>query len=81
MSLSRPARIALIIAAVAIALPALAVAVLLNVDWNGARPWLDARVSEALGRPFAIRGELRLTWQRQGHTAADTTWRDYLPLP
>ncbi len=81
MSLSRPARIALIIAAVAIALPALAVAVLLNVDWNSARPWLDARVSEALGRPFAIRGALQLTWQRQGHTAADTTWRDYLPLP
>ncbi|HEU4846244.1 MAG TPA: AsmA family protein [Burkholderiaceae bacterium] len=81
MSLSRPVRIVLIIAAVAIAVPALAVAVLLNVDWNGARPWLDARVSEALGRPFAIRGDLGLTWQRQGHTAADTTWRDYLPLP
>lgn len=81
MSLSRPARIALTVAAVALAVPALAVAVLLNVDWNSARPWLDARVGEALGRPFAIRGDLRLTWERQGHTAADTTWRDYLPLP
>ncbi|MBA5636045.1 AsmA family protein [Duganella sp. LX20W] len=78
---SRPVRLVLWVAAVAIALPALAVAVLLNVDWNRARPWLSARVGDALGRPFAIRGDLRLTWERQGHTAADTTWRDYLPLP
>lgn len=81
MSVSRPARIALIIAAIALAAPALAVAILLNMDWNRARPWLDARVGEALGRPFAIRGDLHLTWERQGHTGADTTWRDYLPLP
>ena len=36
-------------AAALIAVPALTLAVLLNFDWNRARPWLDARVSEALG--------------------------------
>ena len=45
-----------------------ALAVLLLVvalfDWNRAKPWLNARVSDATGRPFAINGDLSLQWQR-----------------
>ncbi|MBV6323262.1 AsmA family protein [Duganella violaceipulchra] len=77
----RRTRIALAIAGALVAVPAIAVIVLVNVDWNRARPWLNDKVSVAIGRPFAIRGDLSLTWERQGHGDADRTWRDYLPLP
>ena len=46
------------------ALAAAAAIALLNMDWNRAKPWLNARASEALGRPFAIAGDLSLTWHR-----------------
>ncbi len=39
--------------------------VLLNFNWNLARPWLNARISEALGRPFVITGDLSLSWEKQ----------------
>ncbi len=60
------------------ALMALSLALLLNFDWNRAKPWINDRVSSALGREFAIDGELALSWQpapeKQG-------WRRYLPWP
>ena len=39
---------------------ALAVAVL---DWNRAKPWVNAKVSEATGRHFAIEGDLSVAWR------------------
>ena len=78
MQLSRRQKIALASTAVLVALPVAAVLVLLNTDWNRAKPWLNARTSEALGRPFAIEGELSLTWQQP---AGPRGWRDYLPWP
>ena len=50
------------------------------MDWNRAKPWLNARASEALGRPFAIAGDLSLTWQ-QPPAAGQQSWRAYLPWP
>ena len=44
-----------------VAILALFVAVLLTFDWNRIKPWLNARVSEATGRPFAINGDLSMT--------------------
>jgi hypothetical protein len=41
--------------------PAIALVILLTYDWNKARPWLNAKTSEAIGRPFAIAGDLSLT--------------------
>ncbi|WP_426088889.1 AsmA family protein [Janthinobacterium sp. PSPC1-1] len=80
LSLSRRRKIALASAAALIALPAVAAVALLNMDWNRAKPWLNARASEALGRPFAIAGDLSLTWQ-QPSTAGQQSWRAYLPWP
>lgn len=34
-------------------------------DWNRARPLINEQVSAALNRPFAIEGDLRVTWQRE----------------
>ena len=40
-----------------LAVLALCLVFLLTFDWNRARPWLNQRVSETAGRPFAIRGD------------------------
>jgi len=40
--------------------------VLMNVDWNRAKPWVEARASAGLRRPLEIRGDLRVTWEREG---------------
>ncbi|MEO5932353.1 MAG: AsmA family protein, partial [Duganella sp.] len=74
-------RIALAVAGVLVAVPIVAAVVLSNYDWNNARPWLNEKISESIDRPFDIRGDLSLTWERQGISGADRTWRDYLPLP
>ncbi|KAB8060367.1 AsmA family protein [Janthinobacterium sp. FT14W] len=81
MPLSRRQKIALASATVLIAVPVAAAVVLLNMDWNRAKPWLNGRASEALGRPFAIAGDLSLTWQQPDNAAGRASWRDYLPWP
>lgn len=48
-------------------------------DWNGARGWLGQRVSNAIGRPFEIRGDLRVRWQWPH--ALETGWQRWLPTP
>lgn len=81
MPLPRRTRIALAAAGALIALPVLTLAIVANADWNRARPWLNEKVSEALDRPFAIRGDLVLSWEQRPLPAQDRSWRDYLPLP
>ena len=57
----------------------IAVAVALLYDWNGARPWLNARLSEAAGRKFEVRGDLSLVWRAQSEP--DAGWRGWIPWP
>jgi hypothetical protein len=47
-------------------------------DWNRARPWIDEKVSAALGRPFAINGNLSVDWRRE---PAEGGWRAWVPWP
>ncbi|MGK5026337.1 AsmA family protein [Janthinobacterium sp. RB2R34] len=75
---SRRAKIVLVTAGLLLTVPVVAVVVLMNADWNRAKPWLSARTSEALGRPLVIDGDLSLTWQQP---ATKHGWRDYLPWP
>lgn len=79
----RGTKIMLWIVALLIAIPAIALVILLNYDWNKARPWLNAKTSEAIGRPFAIVGNLALTWEKPANAMADhdKTWRDFIPWP
>jgi len=51
---------------------------LVTFDWNRARPWVDDKVSQAIGRPFAINGDLRVGWQ---HPAGEHGWRAWVPWP
>ena len=53
--------------------------VLLNFDWNRAKPWFNARISEAIDCPFAIVGDLSPTWEKQAEQ--DRRWRALVPWP
>ena len=79
----RRKKIAITVAAALIFIPAVALVVLLNLDWNRAKPWFNARTSEALGRPFVIEGNLSLTWEKQaaGPAKLDQGWRSMIPWP
>ncbi|MDB5932940.1 MAG: AsmA family protein [Massilia sp.] len=80
---SRTMKIVLTVIGLLVAIPAIALVILLNYDWNKARPWLNAKASEAIGRPFAINGDLSLKWEKPSSVIAgrDTTWRDHIPWP
>ena len=79
--MKKPLRIVAVFSAVLILIPAAALVVLLNFNWNLAKPWLNARTSEALGRPFAIAGDLSLTWEKQVSVGHDRGWLDDIPWP
>ncbi|QCP49516.1 AsmA family protein [Trinickia violacea] len=64
--------------AIAAVLVAATVVFALTFDWNRARPWIDDKVTQAIGRPFAINGDLRIGWQRP---ASETGWRGWVPWP
>lgn len=66
-----------------IAIPVIAIIFILTFDWNKARPWLNAKVSEAIERPFAIRGNLAVQWEVPAKRMAksDRHLRDWLPWP
>ncbi len=78
---ARRTNIVLGVVLVLIAIPAIALAILLTYDWNKARPWLNARTSEAIGRPFAIVGDLALTWEKAALSERDRSWHDWVPWP
>ncbi|TAM50338.1 MAG: AsmA family protein [Paraburkholderia sp.] len=69
--------LAWIVVAVLVLCAAIAVFVV-TFDWNRARPWVDDKVSQAIGRPFAINGDLRLNWQRP---VSEYGWRAWVPWP
>ncbi|MGE8363080.1 AsmA family protein [Pseudomonas sp.] len=47
-------------------------------DWNLLRPTINTQVSEALHRPFAINGDLRLVWRRE---EGENGWHAWVPWP
>ncbi|MEN3363085.1 MAG: AsmA family protein [Burkholderiales bacterium] len=57
----------------------LALALLSAFDWNHVKPWLNQRVSEATGRPFAINGDLSFGWQAPALPYSG--WRRWVPWP
>jgi uncharacterized protein involved in outer membrane biogenesis len=81
MNMPRKSKIALAVGGTVVAIPVIALVVLMNYDWNKARPWLNAKTSEAIERKFEIRGDLSLTWEKQPRAARDRTWHDWVPWP
>ena len=76
-------KILLTILGIAVALPVLAIVFILTFDWNRARPWINTRVSDAIDRPFAIRGNLEVEWESPAKSMApaERSWRDHIPWP
>ncbi|WP_229412389.1 MULTISPECIES: AsmA family protein [Massilia] len=81
--MSRPVKITLGIVGVLVAIPVIAIIIVLTFDWNRAKPWLNDKVSDAIDRPFAIRGNLAVHWEQPSKSIpkAQRTWRDYIPWP
>jgi uncharacterized protein involved in outer membrane biogenesis len=57
---------------------AVLVIVIATFDWNRIKPTLNAKVSEALHRPFAINGNLEVVWGREPQEGG---WRAWVPWP
>ncbi|NKJ50008.1 AsmA family protein [Burkholderia sp. SG-MS1] len=51
---------------------------ILTFDWNRARPYVNDKVTQAIGRPFAINGDLKVGWR---HPVGETGWRGWVPWP
>ncbi|REE18806.1 hypothetical protein B0G71_1869 [Paraburkholderia sp. BL27I4N3] len=51
---------------------------ILTFDWNRARPYINDKVTQAIGRPFAINGDLKVGWR---HPVGETGWRGWVPWP
>ena len=62
--MKRGPRLLVLIASALLALVVLLLAVIACFSWNRARPFIDNKVSQAIGRPFAINGDLTLDWRR-----------------
>ena len=52
--------------------------VLATFDWNRLKPTINQKVSAELNRPFAIRGDLGVVWERQPD---ERGWRSWIPCP
>jgi uncharacterized protein involved in outer membrane biogenesis len=56
------------------------VIVIATFDWNRLKPYLDEKVSQAIGRSFAINGDLSVAWRREpaeGGLAALVPWPEF----
>lgn len=52
------------IAGLLLALVVVLLIVIATFDWNRLRPFINDKVSQAIGRPFAINGDLTVAWKR-----------------
>lgn len=48
-------------------------------DANRLRPWVNDKVTQAIGRPFAINGDLKISWLQ--HEGGESSWRAWVPWP
>ena len=79
MTKSRPLNIFLAILGFLVLLLVAVVIFILTFDWNRARPYINNKVTESIGREFAIKGDLkvRFKWMEPNETG----WRHYVPRP
>ena len=53
------------------------IALIVLMDWNRLKPWINEKVSTATGRDFAINGDLQVNWTWP--QPLDTGWRHWVP--
>ena len=52
-----------------LAMLAILFVVIATFDWNRLKPTFDSRISQAIGRPFVIHGDLSVAWRRDPSAA------------
>jgi len=57
-----------------VALIAVLLIVIATFDWNRLKPTINARVTEIIGRPFAINGDLSVRWRREERASGIEGW-------
>lgn len=62
------------IGSVLLALILLASIATATFNWNRLRPFIGDKVSQAIGRPFAINGDLTVDWRRDRNGNGLTSW-------
>ncbi len=76
--MSRSGKIISIIVGIFVVLVVVVVLVVAFFDWNRLKPTINQKVSTELNRPFAIRGDLGVAWERNRE---ETGWRSWVPWP
>jgi hypothetical protein len=66
------------IVGIVLALIVVLVLVIALFDWNRLKPFINDKVSQAIGRPFAINGDLTVAWQRD---RSEGWWHSLVPTP
>ena len=66
------------IAGIFLALIVVLVILIATFDWNRVKPFINDKVSQAIGRPFAIQGDLSVDWRRE---PTEDGWRAWVPWP
>ncbi len=66
------------IVGVLLAVLAIAFLVIATFNWNRLKPAFDSRISQAIGRPFVIHGDISVEWR---HDASAGWLRNLLPWP
>ncbi|HZX71182.1 MAG TPA: AsmA family protein [Rhodanobacter sp.] len=74
----RGSRTIVVIGSALLALVALSLIVIATFNWNRLRPFVSDKVSLAIGRPFAINGDLTVDWRRAHGGSWLASW---LPWP
>ncbi|MFM0483198.1 AsmA family protein [Paraburkholderia strydomiana] len=69
--------VAWIVAIIVILVVALTVFIL-TFDWNRARPYVNDKVTQAIGRQFTINGDLKVGFR---HPAGEIGWKSWVPWP
>ncbi|AIF48703.1 AsmA family protein [Dyella japonica] len=67
-------KIVLWIIGVWLALVVVLLIVVATFDWNRLKPTINAQVSDTIGRPFAINGDLSVHWQRERGASGMESW-------
>jgi uncharacterized protein involved in outer membrane biogenesis len=62
------------LAGIVLALIVIAILFITFFNWNRARPLIDDKVSAAIGRPFAINGDLSVHWARNPDAGGISAW-------
>lgn len=76
--MSRTGKIISWIVGIFLLLVVVVVIVIATFDWNRLKPTINQKVSAELHRPFAIRGDLGVAWQRNRDEAG---WHRWIPWP